>query len=81
MTGNGLFISVDSTHSQAMLLQPAVSDDDPLQSLPNPARAGKLQVRVLDFVPESHDLVQEEYSPHSLHWPLTVYFKMKYERS
>ena len=40
MTGNGLFISVDSTHSQAIVLQLAVSDDDPLQLLPNPARAG-----------------------------------------
>ena len=58
--------------SQAALLQLAVSDDDPVQPLPSLARPGILQVRVLVFVP--HGVVQEEYSPHSLHWPLTVYY-------
>ena len=49
---------------QAAVLQLAVSDDEPSQSLPPPAGAGLVQVRVLDFAPVPHVFVQEEYSLH-----------------
>ena len=54
-----------------MVLQSAISDDEPSQSLPPSDGEGFVHVLVLDFVPVPHVFEHSVYSPHSVHCPFT----------
>ena len=56
---------------QLSILHVVFSKEAPAQLLPPPDGVGLVHVLVLDICPTPHVLEQDEYVPHSLHWPFT----------